>query len=137
MVLFISVYVYPPLASNVTEFRFTLSVNQAPVFRLPPAPLKIFKGQKWRYEVPVQDPEKRPMKYEFIGESHGMEISSAGVITWTPKEVNKTYDFTVKATDPCGKSAEGKFSVQTRGKFLIFSRLCCSWNSRMERIYSS
>lgn len=75
--------------------------------------LYAFKGQKWRFEIPVSDPELQLMTYEFIGESNSMEISSAGIITWYPNEYNKTYTFSVKATDPCGLFAQKKFTVKT------------------------
>ena len=97
------------------QISFCFSVNKAPEFRLPRAPLQVFKGQNWRYEVPVSDPEKQPMSYELFGDNKpdGMEISSDGVITWFPHAVNKTFEFSVKATDPCGKHSSGSFTVRT------------------------
>ena len=59
--------------------------NKAPLFR-ETAIQEAFKGQKWRFEVPVSDPEKQPIYFEFLDNSHGMEISSEGVITWVPSE---------------------------------------------------
>jgi len=100
---------------NYKQSTTYFSVNKEPVFRFPPAPLKIFKGQEWRYEVPVSDPEKQPLSYELVGDNipEGMEISSDGVITWFPREMNKTFEFSVKATDPCDKTATGNFTVRT------------------------
>ena len=82
---------------------------------MPTTPLKVFKGQKLKYNIPVSDPESQPMSFEFIGDSpSGMQISSVGVMTWFPHDVNKTYEVTIKATDPCGKSATGKLTVETK-----------------------
>ena len=78
---------------------------------------QVFKGQKWKYIIDstvVKDPESQPMKFEFVGDSpSGMKISSVGVITWFPQDVNQTYEVTIKATDPCGKSASAQLVVKT------------------------
>ena len=97
------------------SFLYQHTENQAPVFNLSGNPLKVFKGQTWKYQVPVTDPESQRMEFKFVGEfPSGMEISSAGVITWFPQQVNKTYEVTLKATDSCGENASGKFIVETK-----------------------
>ena len=86
------------------------SENEPPVFRSTPL-LYAFKSQRLRFEVPVTDPESKMLTYKFFGESHSMEISSAGVITWFPQEYDKVYTFTVKATDPCGLFTQETYFV--------------------------
>lgn len=78
------------------------------MFKAPAKKLKPFKAQTWRYVITASDPEKQRLTYEFVGNNHGMMISSVGVLTWYPTQ-NKTYEFTIKVTDPCGLSATQKF----------------------------
>ena len=63
------------------------------------------------FTIPVSDPEQKRMTYEFIGESYGMEISSSGVLTWTPNGENRTYTITIKATDVCGNSSQASYDI--------------------------
>lgn len=62
----------------------------APVFRAS-EPIQVFKDREMSFVIPVSDPEQKRMTYEFVEESFGMEISNGGVLSWTPKEENKTY----------------------------------------------
>ena len=73
----------------------------------------IFEGQKWNYQIIAKDPESFPLKYTLLGESYGMHISPAGMITWIPTEL-KVYSFTVKAEDPCGLHTTKKFEVEVK-----------------------
>lgn len=91
--------------------------------------LYAFKCQHWRFEIPVRDPELLKLTYQFIGDSHGMEISSAGVITWIPTELNKTYQFTINATDPCGASSHYSFNVETKNCKCNGTNQICVLNS--------
>ena len=85
----------------------------APVFR-ETKKLFAFKGKEWRFNIPVRDPEGQPITYEFVGQSHGIKISSAGVLSWFPTDFNETYKFTVKASDSCGNSSSYQFEVETK-----------------------
>lgn len=101
-----------PSRSNSTFVKRL--VNNAPVLKTPTAPIQIFKGQKWRYELKAIDADKQPISFTIIGETYGMKISSAGVLMWFPQKVNKTYTVTVNASDPCGKSTTGQLKVETK-----------------------
>ena len=50
------------------------------------------------------------MKHNFVGETYGMRLSSAGVITWIPTE-SKLYKFTINVEDPCGLNASKQFFI--------------------------
>ncbi|XP_057308609.1 von Willebrand factor D and EGF domain-containing protein-like isoform X3 [Hydractinia symbiolongicarpus] len=89
------------------------TLNKPPVFKALVQKLKPFKAQTWRYVIPASDPEKQRLTYEFVGNNHGMMISSAGVLTWYPTQ-NKTYEFTIQVTDPCGLSATQKFMADVK-----------------------
>uniref|UniRef100_A0A7M6DKT7 EGF-like domain-containing protein n=1 Tax=Clytia hemisphaerica TaxID=252671 RepID=A0A7M6DKT7_9CNID len=52
------------------------------------------------------------MTYEFVGDSYGMEISSVGILTWTPGGENRTYTVTIKATDICGNSSQASYDIE-------------------------
>jgi len=101
---------------------------------LPPAFTKstiqhIFKGQEWKFTLPAKDPEAQRLKYSFIGNNHGMRISSDGILSWTPHELG-SFTFEVKVEDPCGLTAQQQFKVQ------VASCMCegenggiCKWDS--------
>ena len=91
---------------------YHILVNKSPQFSIVTT-LYAFKGQKWRYRIKAIDPESRPMKYSFIGETYGMHLSSAGVITWIPAE-SKIYNFTINVQDPCGLNASKQFFIDVR-----------------------
>ncbi|XP_065651901.1 von Willebrand factor D and EGF domain-containing protein-like isoform X1 [Hydra vulgaris] len=87
--------------------------NVAPWFRKNTPMLYAFKGQQWKYEIPAYDPENQPLTFKFEGESHGMKISTAGILTWNPNRIGN-FCFAVKVTDPCGLPAFSQFEVETK-----------------------
>ncbi|XP_065651900.1 von Willebrand factor D and EGF domain-containing protein isoform X6 [Hydra vulgaris] len=87
--------------------------NIAPWFKKSTPMLYAFKGQQWKYEIPAYDPENQPLTYKFEGESHGMKISTAGILTWNPNRIGN-FIFAVKVIDPCGLSAFSQFEVETK-----------------------
>lgn len=91
---------------------YHILVNKSPKFSTVPT-LYAFKGQKWRYQLSATDPESRAIKYDFVGESYGMKLSSAGVITWIPAEL-KVYNFTIKAEDPCELNTSKQFFIDVK-----------------------
>ncbi|XP_066930014.1 von Willebrand factor D and EGF domain-containing protein-like isoform X3 [Clytia hemisphaerica] len=96
---------------NAFEPRYD---NLAPVFR-PTEPIKVFKDQEMSFVIPVFDPEQKRMKYELIEPPSpplGMEISNGGVLTWTPKEENKTFTVWIKVTDICGNSSYSTYDFE-------------------------
>ena len=86
--------------------------NKPPKFTDVPT-LYAFKGQTWKHQVNARDPESRLVKYEFVGESHGMRLSSIGIITWIPTE-SKLYNFTINVKDPCGLNASKQFLLHVK-----------------------
>ena len=89
---------------------YHILANKSPHFPVATT-LYAYKGQMWSYKVPAIDPESRPMKYNFVGETYGMHLSSSGVITWIPTEL-KNYNFTINVEDPCGLNASKQFFIK-------------------------
>ncbi|XP_066919364.1 von Willebrand factor D and EGF domain-containing protein-like [Clytia hemisphaerica] len=87
--------------------------NSAPVFR-PTLTQRAFPGQTLRFTVPVTDPEQKRLKFNLVGTTpDNMEISSAGVITWTAARENKTYNVRIRATDICGNFSEATYMFES------------------------
>lgn len=86
--------------------------NKPPEFSVV-STLHAFQGQNWRYQIQATDPESRPVRYSFVGETYGMHLSSAGVITWIPEE-SKLYNFTINVKDSCGLNASKQFFIDVR-----------------------
>ena len=73
------------------------------------------KGQVNKHQIEALDPEnKTVINYKLIGESPEMTITNQGLISWTPKEVNKTYTVTIQSIDICGAMTSKQFSFETR-----------------------
>eukprot|EP00111_Clytia_hemisphaerica_P012530 TCONS_00036835-protein len=87
--------------------------NVAPIFR-PRSTQKAFHDHTLRFTVPVTDPEQKILKFNFVGRTpDNMEISSAGVITWTAAKENKTYNVRIRATDICGTFSEATYMFES------------------------
>lgn len=82
--------------------------NKPPVFSDTNLNLRSFRKQKWRHVISASDPEMQRLRYELVGENHGMTVSSHGVLTWHPTKAGR-YEFVVKAIDPCGLSTTQNF----------------------------
>ena len=93
-------------------FYFLPIVNKPPKFT-DVLTLYAFKGQTWKHQVAASDPESRPVKYAFVGENHGMRLSSTGIITWIPTE-SRLYNFTINVKDPCGLNASKQFLLDVK-----------------------
>lgn len=86
--------------------------NAPPIFSEAPTQY-IFEEQKWKYKIFAKDPESFPLKYAFIGNNYGMNVSSNGIITWFPTAL-KVYKFTINAADPCGVNTTKQFVVEVK-----------------------
>ena len=75
-----------------------------------------FKGQKWNYKIDVNKQSCSPLQYALTGKRYGMNLSSTGLLTWTPSEA-KVYKFTVSVRDPCGLNAFKQFTVDVKNCF--------------------
>ena len=105
--------------------------NQAPTFSTFTTQ-NIFESQEWKYQIIATDPESFRLKYTLVGESYGIRISPAGMITWIPKE-RKVYSFTVKAEDPCGLYTTKKFEVEVQNcTCKERNGAICKWNNTVQ-----
>lgn len=76
-----------------------------------PEKMYVFKGQKWNYTIATDQTPCPPMQYALTGKRYGMNLSSAGLIMWTPSDV-KVYKFTINLKDSCGLNAYKQFTVE-------------------------
>jgi len=66
-------------------------------------------GDDYTYQVTAIDPETDPLTYSLTTKPDGMNISSTGLITWTPVSVG-SYPVTVEVSDGCS-SVTQEFTV--------------------------
>ena len=76
----------------------------------------VFRGQKWNYNIAVNKHSCPPLQFALTGERYGMNLSSAGLITWIPSEA-KVYKFTISVKDLCGLNAFKQFTIIVRNCF--------------------
>ena len=89
----------------------------------------VFKGQNWKYNVAVNKSSCLPLNYKLPRENYGMNLSSAGIITWSPPKV-KIYKFKIHIKDTCGLSAFKEYTVDVRDCFCKGSNgSICKWKN--------
>ena len=96
----------------LTSFTISLE-NRPPVFNTITTMYAI-KGQVNNHQIEVLDPENKTVNFKLIGESPEMTITNQGLISWTPKEVDKTYTVTIQSIDICGAMTSKQFTFETR-----------------------
>ncbi|XP_065651908.1 von Willebrand factor D and EGF domain-containing protein-like [Hydra vulgaris] len=92
--------------------------NIPPSFKKNTITSYVFQDEEWQYKIPAYDPENQTLVYEFIGESRGMKISDAGILTWKFRIFGK-HSIMIKVTDPCGLTDTAKFEIDTMRLFVV------------------
>jgi hypothetical protein len=85
------------------------SVNDAPVISTI-STQEIQEDLSWTYQVSASDVDGDTLTYNLVTAPTGMEISSTGLIGWTPGSTGKEV-VTVKVTDTTGASDNETFSI--------------------------
>ena len=96
------------------------------MFPAPPTQY-IFEEQKWKYKILAKDPESFPLKYAYVGDNYGMNVSSYGIITWLPTEL-KVYKFAIYVEDICGLNTTKQFAVEVKACPCQNGGIC-KWNT--------